>query len=95
MKFAGDISHHYDRLLDAYHGVEHAEVVTALPLDEGYKKRISRQLGEIMGRTIVIDAEVDPSVVGGFVAKIGDTLIDGSLRGKLEALRKSLAGTGR
>jgi len=95
LRFAGDISHHYDRLLDAYHGVEHAEVVTALPLDEGDKKRISRQLGEIMGRTIVIDAEVDPSVVGGFVARIGDTLIDGSLRGKLAALRRSLAGTGR
>jgi F-type H+-transporting ATPase subunit delta len=92
LRFAGDISQHYDSLLDANRGIEHAEVVTALPLDNRDKERISRQLGQIMGRTIVVDAEVDSSVVGGFVAKIGDTLIDGSLRGKLEALRRSLAG---
>ena len=93
LRFAGDISQQYDRLLDAYSGIEHAEVVTALPLEDEDKARISRRLGEIMGRKIVIDAQVDPSIVGGFIAKVGDTLIDGSLRGKLEALRKSLAGT--
>jgi len=95
LRFAGDISQQYDRLLDAYRGIEHAEVVTALPLEDEDKARISRRLGEIMGRKIVIDAQVDPSIVGGFIAKVGDTLIDGSMRGKLEALRKSLAGVGK
>lgn len=90
-----DISREYDRLLDAYHGTEHAEVITAVPLDEEDKEMLSRQLGEIMGRKVVIDARVDPSIVGGFRAKIGDMLIDGSIRNKLEALRKSLVEVGR
>lgn len=92
---ADNISQQYDRLLDAYHGIEHAEVATALPLDDEDKERLSRQLGEMTGRKIVIDAQVDPSVVGGFIAKIGDTLIDGSIRNRLEALRKSLVEVGR
>ena len=95
LKLANNISQEYDRLLDAYHGIEHAEVATALPLDDEDKERLSRQLGEIMGRKVVIDVQVDPSIVGGFIAKIGDTLIDGSIRNKLEVLRKSLVGTGR
>ena len=92
---AGDISQQYDGLLDAYHGVERAEVVAALPLDDEDKDRISRQLGEITGRKIIIDVRVDPSIVGGFVARVGDTLIDGSVRSRLESLRKSLVEIGR
>ncbi len=92
---AGDISQQYDRLLDTHHGVEHVEVITALPLGDEDKERISSQFGEITGHKVAIDAQVDPSIVGGIKAKIGDTLIDGSIRNRLEALRKSLVGIGR
>jgi F-type H+-transporting ATPase subunit delta len=92
---AGDISRQYDRLLDARYGIEHVEVITALPLDDGEKERISSRFGEIIGHTVVIDAQVDPSIVGGIKAKIGDTLIDGSVKTKLGALRKSLVEIGR
>ena len=95
LRIAGDILQQYDRLVDAYHGIEHAQIVTALPLEEEDKQRLSRQLGEMMGRKIVIDAQVDPSVVGGFIAKIGDTLIDASTRNRLETLRKSLVEAGK
>jgi len=95
LRIAGNILREYDRLLDAYYGIEHAQIVTALPLDEEDKQRLSRQLGEMMGRKIVIDAQVDPSVVGGFIAKIGDTLIDASTRNRLETLRKSLVEAGK
>ncbi|HXZ94335.1 MAG TPA: ATP synthase F1 subunit delta [Dehalococcoidia bacterium] len=87
---AGDVSQQYDRLLDTYHGIEHVEVITALPLDDEDRERISSRFGEIIGRKVILDAQVDPSVVGGIKARIGDTLIDGSVRGKLGALRKSL-----
>ena len=87
---AGDISRQYDRLLDSHRGIEHVEVITALPLDDGDRKKISSRFEEIVGRKVVIDAKVDPSIVGGIKAKIGDTLIDGSVKGKLGALRQSL-----
>jgi F-type H+-transporting ATPase subunit delta len=94
LKFASDILQQYDLLLDAHYGIEHAKVVTALKLDDEDKERISRRLGEMTGHKIVIDARVDPLVVGGFSAKIGDMLIDGSIRSRLESLRKSLAAVG-
>jgi len=92
---AGDVSREYDRLLDAHRGIEHAEVVTALSLDEKDKERISSQLGDMVNRKVIIDTVVDSSVIGGFKAKIGDMLIDASVRSKLEILRKSLVGAGR
>lgn len=69
----------------------HAEVVIALPLDDEDKEWLSRQFEEMMGHKVIIDAKVDPSIVGGFRAKIGDMLIDGSVRSRLETLRQSLA----
>jgi F-type H+-transporting ATPase subunit delta len=92
---AGDISQRYDRLLDAHYGVEHIEVITALPLDDEAKERISNQFGKIISRKVIIDAQVDPYIVGGIKAKIGDTLIDGSVKSKLGALRKSLVEISR
>lgn len=69
----------------------HAEVVTALRLDGEDKEWLSRQLEQMVGHKVIIDAKVDPSIIGGLKAKIGDMLIDGSIRSRLETLRKSLA----
>lgn len=92
---AGDISLQYDSLLDAYYGIEHIEVVTALPLGDDDRERISGQFEEMTGYKVVIDDKVDPSIVGGIKVKIGDTLIDGSVKSKLGALRKNLMGISR
>ena len=95
LSIAGDISLQYDRLLDTHYGVEHVEVITALPLGDEDRERISGQFGKITGSKVAIDAQVDPSIIGGIKAKIGDKLIDGSIRNRMEALRKSLTGIGR
>jgi len=87
---AGDVLQEYDHLLDAHRGIEHAEVVTALSLDEKDKERVSSQLGEMVNRKVIVDAVVDSSVIGGFTARIGDMLIDGSVRNRLDALRRNL-----
>ncbi len=91
----GDIFQQYRQLLDAPRGVERAKVTVALPLPEKDQGAISRRLEEIVGRKVVIDAQVDPSIIGGFIARVGDTLIDGSIRQRLESLKKSLVGTDR
>jgi ATP synthase, F1 delta subunit len=94
LRIASDVSWDYNRLLDAHNGIEHAEVVTALPLDDEDKDRLSGKLGEMVGRKVIIDAQVDPSTLGGIKAKIGDTLIDGSVRNRLATLRKRLIEVG-
>ncbi len=89
-----DITLEYQRLLDAYHGVEGAEtaeVTTAVALDEETRLSLGRRLTEIMGRPVVIKASVDPSVIGGIIVRVGDKLIDGSIRSRLQTLSKELA----
>jgi F-type H+-transporting ATPase subunit delta len=95
LNLAKDISQQYNELLDFHRGIEHAEVIAAMPLIDEDREAISRRLGEIVEHKVVIDAQVDPSIIGGFIARLGDTLIDGSVRQSLETLKKSLAGTGR
>ena len=90
LKRSGDISRRYNDLLDAHRGIERAKVTTALPLGEKESEAISRRLGEIVDRKVVIDAQIDPLIIGGFIARVGDTLIDGSIHQKLETLKRSL-----
>ncbi len=92
---AGAILRQYNDMLDAHRGVERAQVVAAIPLGEEERTAISRQLGEIVHRSVFIDGHVDPSIIGGFVARIRDTLIDGSIRQRLEALKERLVEAGR
>ena len=95
LRILGDISQHYERLLDRHHGIVHAEVLTAVPLHDEDRERLSRRFTELVRRTVIIDSRIDPSILGGFKAKIGDTLIDGSIRNTLESMKKSLARAGR
>jgi F-type H+-transporting ATPase subunit delta len=92
---SGDIFQQYVNLLDAHRGVERARVITALPLATEEKEVVSRRLGEIVDRKVVIDGQVDSSIIGGFIARLGDTLIDGSIRQKLETLKKNLVEAGK
>jgi F-type H+-transporting ATPase subunit delta len=88
-----DITTEYQRLLDTYHGVEGAEVAevtTAIPLDDEYKLSLGKRLTEIIGKPIVVKATVDPSLIGGIIVRVGDKLIDGSIRYKLATLNKEL-----
>lgn len=90
LRLIDQIASEYQRLVDAYQGLEHAEVTTAIPLDEEDRKRLSERLAGLTGTRIMLSTKVDPNVIGGFVVRIGDRLIDGSTKSKLDSLRKSL-----
>ena len=90
-----DIADEYQRLLDNYRGIEGAavaEVTTAIPLDDEDKLRLAQRITSLVGKPVVLKPKVDPSLIGGIIIKVGDKLIDGSLRSKLVALRKTLGG---
>jgi F-type H+-transporting ATPase subunit delta len=95
LRRAGDILQQYNHLLDAHRGVERAQVTAAVPLADEDQDAISRRLEKIVQHKVVIDAQVDPSIIGGFIARVGDTLIDGSIRQRLESLKKSMVEAGR
>jgi F-type H+-transporting ATPase subunit delta len=67
-----------------------AEVRTALPLDDEQRRRLTEALQRATGKQIELKVIVDPSVIGGVVARVGDTVIDGTIRRRLEQLRESL-----
>lgn len=69
-----------------------AEVRSAVPLDEAQRDRLAAAVSTATGRTVTVRVIVDPSVVGGLVVSVGDTVIDGSVARKLDALRTALTG---
>ena len=87
-----DIVGEYQRLVDEHRGIAHAEVATAVPVDEELKDRLVHRLGAMLDREIVLSTRVDPSLIGGLVARVGDKLIDGSTKSRLLSLRESLIG---
>ena len=63
---------------------------TAFELDDATVQRLAEALSRATGKQVEVKTVVDPSLVGGVVARVGDTVIDGSLRHRLEGLRQAL-----
>jgi len=85
----------YRQLVDEYRGIAHASVVTAVPLSDAERKAVEEKLSEITGKQVIAHPQVEPAIVGGLLARVGDRLIDGSTRHKLDALKRQLAGVQR
>jgi F-type H+-transporting ATPase subunit delta len=82
-------------LINVQRGIITADVTTAIPLDTELERVIAQRLAAHLGRDpdkVSIQARVDPSIIGGVVARIGDQVIDDSVRGRIERLRQTLAG---
>lgn len=69
-----------------------AEVRSAVPLDEETIVRLEEALGRATGKDVEVRAVVDPSVIGGIVARVGDTVIDGSIARRVDSLRQAVGG---
>ncbi|HEU4894320.1 MAG TPA: ATP synthase F1 subunit delta [Acidimicrobiia bacterium] len=69
---------------------ELAEVRSAVPLDDETVGRIAAALGRATGRTVEVKVVVDPDLIGGVVARVGDTVIDGSIAKRLDSLRQAV-----
>ena len=76
---------------DSLIGAADAEVTSALPLTPEEKSIIQKDVFARTGAEVKVDYRVDPSILGGLVIKIGDKLIDGSVSGKLDNLRQTIA----
>lgn len=75
----------------ALNGFEVARVRSAAPLSDGQRSGLEAKLEKIYGRKITVHSEVDSSLLGGAVVRVGDEVIDGSTAGKLARMRRSLA----
>ena len=81
----------YKRMVDGSKDIERAEVITAVPLDDNTRQKISSRLGDMLGKKIVIEPEsTDPELIGGVVVKVGGKMLDGSTRNALNILKKEI-----
>lgn len=90
LSMLGDIALEYSRLVDEYREVRFAEIVTAIPLDAETRRLVQKRLCVMTGEEFVLDARVDPAIVGGIVLKVGDKVIDRSVRARLQSLRDAV-----
>jgi F-type H+-transporting ATPase subunit delta len=73
-------------------GIVIAEVTTAVPLDQAHQSEVAKHLANLTGaKTVELRVKVDPTILGGIVAKIGDELIDASVASRLAELAQRIA----
>ena len=84
------IAESYARMLDDHKGRLHSRVVSACPLPQSDLQEIARRLSLATNREVVMDASVDPELLGGLTVEIAGKTIDGSVRGQLNALGRQL-----
>jgi F-type H+-transporting ATPase subunit delta len=81
----------FEQLADTAAGRLKARVTAAAPLDDAQRERLQRALAARTGRSVELDVSVDPSLIGGDVATVGNVVFDGSLRTQLYQLRDTLS----
>ncbi|TMD08116.1 MAG: F0F1 ATP synthase subunit delta [Chloroflexi bacterium] len=87
----GAVLERYRALADAASGLTRVEVTAAVPLDQALEQDIRNTLSQRLGGSIHTTVRQDPSIIGGLIIRIGDRVIDGSLRTRLQQLRAALA----
>jgi F-type H+-transporting ATPase subunit delta len=85
------IRREYDRLWDEENKLLPVEITSAVKLDDKVVKQIGKRIGDQTGRKVELSANVDPDVLGGLVVRVGNTVLDASVRNRLEQLRKQVA----
>jgi F-type H+-transporting ATPase subunit delta len=81
----------YERLWEEAHKVLPVSVTSAVSLDDAVLKEIGERIGEQTGQQVELSAAADPEILGGIVVRVGNSILDASLRSRLEQLRKQLA----
>ncbi len=88
--FIRNIDEYYQRLADELKGIARAELVSATDLSAETVEKIRKSLSGITGKELVLDLKQDPDLIGGVVTRIGDLVVDGSVRTQLQNMKESL-----
>jgi len=85
-----EIAHEYLDIVDEAEGRMHARVTLARESSDAEVKAIAAQLSRVFGKEVIPHVAVDPSIMGGVVVNVGDTVLDGSVRKRLGTLRRQM-----
>jgi len=95
LELLGPIADAYQRLLNHHRGVVSALVTSATALTGDEDAAVRARVAQLTGTTVDVQTAVDSSLIGGLTVRIGDRLIDASVRGRLERLREQLLAGAR
>ncbi len=87
-----DIAQEMQALVDKDRNISHGSVISAVELDSALLEKIQTTLEKITGTTIILETQIDPSIIGGIIAKVGDLVLDGSIRTQLNGLKEAIKG---
>lgn len=87
-----DIAIAMQGMVDKDQNISHGTVVSAVELDSALLVKIQATLEKITGNTVILETQVDPSIIGGIIAKVGDLVLDGSIKTQLHGLKESIKG---
>lgn len=90
-----DVAAAYRERLQEHQKVIRGEVVTAIPLPGDRVRALEQGLGHAIGRTVVLEPRVDPSIIGGVITRIGSTVYDGSVTTQLQRMKQALIDAGQ
>lgn len=90
LRLIGEIAQFLREMNDSRKGLVRAEVTTAVPLSEAFYSRLKEQLERLTGKHVALDKKLDPAILGGVVARIGDQVFDSSIRTRLQSLKNAL-----
>ena len=85
-----EIKEYYYKLIDEHSNVARAQLSAAVQLDEPVIRNISQALEQLTGKKVIVEFRQDPELIGGIVARIGDLVLDGSVRKQLLSIKESL-----
>ena len=87
-----DIAEAMQVMVDEDQNISHGSVVSAVELDSALLEKIQATLEKLTGNKVILETQVDPSIIGGIIAKVGDLVLDGSIKTQLNGLKESIKG---
>ncbi|BAU22694.1 ATP synthase F1 subunit delta [Caldimicrobium thiodismutans] len=88
IQFLEEIVAMYQALLDEELGRARGEVITAFPISDDERVELERALQTLLKKEVILEAKVDPEIIGGVKVKVGDYILDGTLKSQLEKFKE-------
>ena len=88
-----EISTQFQALVDAAQNISRGRLITASEISGDLQAKVQSTLENITGKKVILTAEIDPAIIGGIIAKVGDLVMDGSIKTQLAGLNESIKGS--
>ncbi len=88
-----EIAATFQAMVDDERNISQGTLISATELSAALQEKTKETLEKITGKQIVLATEIDPTIIGGIIAKVGDLVLDGSIKTQLEGLKESIKGS--